>query len=727
MNRIAQILVMAALTAAGAQAQSLNVDIDRTTGTGIGTPTLAYTGASGQIGHWNSMLTTAVGPVNMLALNGTNSGVTCTKQTGGGSSSSVAGATSDYSKLMFDYMSTTGMGSKVGVTLNGLDQGLYRVYVYAALPGSAGSWVDSWGFTNYYSSLVVVKVGGSQAFSSFCGGDEVVANTFTKGNNFVVGNILVGAGAPAVDIESHTGFTNNERAALNGFQLVKFTGDTVYVNYAATGANTGQSWFNAFTNLQDALQLARDSGGQIKQIWVAKGTYYPTGSPASNVRTASFALVNGVKVLGGFEGSESLLSQRDPVGNPTWLSGNLGSRFATNDNSYHVVTASGTDATAVLDGFTVANGTADQVNDPIHGSGGGLYMNNGGPTIRNVKFTYNSSLRYGGAVFVTGDRAPLFDSCEFTHNTSSWSGAGIYFAGSNVFFAPVLKVNGCTFINNTASSGGGSGIKVDVGGAWIANSLFNGNHAGEGGAIAAYNQFDSSSASVYNCTIVNNSAFVQSGGLYTAFTSSLFARNCIVWNNTSGNAWRGAQFEQAYAQPGSTLTITHSDVKSENLLGFPGVGNINQNPMFALPAGANGIAGDFDDDFSLTAASPVIDAGNNTYVTIDFTDTDQDGNFNEKVPFDLAGNARQVDDAATADSGVGAAPIVDMGCFEFVAPPVPECPADFNQDGGIDGSDVDAFFTAWQAGEQAADVNLDGGVNGEDVEFFFAAWENGGC
>ncbi|MBX3382889.1 MAG: hypothetical protein KF864_05210 [Phycisphaeraceae bacterium] len=58
--------------------------------------------------------------------------------------------------------------------------------------------------------------------------------------------------------------------------------------------------------------------------------------------------------------------------------------------------------------------------------------------------------------------------------------------------------------------------------------------------------------------------------------------------------------------------------------------------------------------------------------------------------------------------------------------PVP-CPADFNQDGGIDGSDVQAFFDAWEQGDPTADVNYDGGVDGDDVDFFFAAWENGGC
>ncbi|MBS0197990.1 MAG: hypothetical protein JSR77_14635 [Planctomycetes bacterium] len=55
------------------------------------------------------------------------------------------------------------------------------------------------------------------------------------------------------------------------------------------------------------------------------------------------------------------------------------------------------------------------------------------------------------------------------------------------------------------------------------------------------------------------------------------------------------------------------------------------------------------------------------------------------------------------------------------------CPADFNQDGGIDGADVGAFFSAWEAGDPSADVNADGGVDGADVTTFFAAWEAGGC
>lgn len=72
--------------------------------------------------------------------------------------------------------------------------------------------------------------------------------------------------------------------------------------------------------------------------------------------------------------------------------------------------------------------------------------------------------------------------------------------------------------------------------------------------------------------------------------------------------------------------------------------------------------------------------------------------------------------------------LVDTGGLDnvFLGNTTP-CPADFNQDGGIDGTDVEAFFTAWEAGDFTADVNADGGVDGGDVEVFFLAWEAGGC
>jgi hypothetical protein len=55
------------------------------------------------------------------------------------------------------------------------------------------------------------------------------------------------------------------------------------------------------------------------------------------------------------------------------------------------------------------------------------------------------------------------------------------------------------------------------------------------------------------------------------------------------------------------------------------------------------------------------------------------------------------------------------------------CAADYNQDGGIDGSDVQAFFADWENAAGCSDVNQDGGIDGADVGAFFDVWEAGGC
>jgi uncharacterized membrane protein len=55
----------------------------------------------------------------------------------------------------------------------------------------------------------------------------------------------------------------------------------------------------------------------------------------------------------------------------------------------------------------------------------------------------------------------------------------------------------------------------------------------------------------------------------------------------------------------------------------------------------------------------------------------------------------------------------------------PTCLADFNADGGVDGSDIESFFRAWEISDPRTDVNQDGGVDGGDIEPFFETWQNG--
>ncbi|MDC1324702.1 hypothetical protein N8216_01570, partial [Flavobacteriaceae bacterium] len=138
----------------------------------------------------------------------------------------------------------------------------------------------------------------------------------------------------------------------------------LYVNHAAMGNNTGESWVNAFTNLQGAMDCATAG----KEIWVAAGTYLPTDAPDENTavpKDRAFHLNKNLKIYGGFVGTETMLSERDWEANATFLSGDFmdddmvigsGSTLSiTNntENAYHVFITFGLDSTTLIDGFTV--------------------------------------------------------------------------------------------------------------------------------------------------------------------------------------------------------------------------------------------------------------------------------------------------------------------------------------------------------------------------------------
>ncbi len=91
----------------------------------------------------------------------------------------------------------------------------------------------------------------------------------------------------------------------------------IYVNHAATGANDGSSWKDAFSDLHDALAAAAGAGGEDVQLWVAAGEYLP--GPADEDPQSSFQLVSGVAMYGGFAGWETRLDQRDWKNNETVL------------------------------------------------------------------------------------------------------------------------------------------------------------------------------------------------------------------------------------------------------------------------------------------------------------------------------------------------------------------------------------------------------------------------
>lgn len=55
----------------------------------------------------------------------------------------------------------------------------------------------------------------------------------------------------------------------------------------------------------------------------------------------------------------------------------------------------------------------------------------------------------------------------------------------------------------------------------------------------------------------------------------------------------------------------------------------------------------------------------------------------------------------------------------------PYCPSDTNRDGAVDGDDIIAYFSLWDAANADADLNQDGGVDGDDIIEFFSDWDAG--
>ena len=132
----------------------------------------------------------------------------------------------------------------------------------------------------------------------------------------------------------------------------------IYVNAAATGTNDGSSWENAFVDLRVALETT-----SAAEVWVARGVYRPSDA-ADGFQTGRSFHVSGRVVRGGFAGMETEESQRDPIANPTILSGDLrgddGPGFEnTADNSQSVVSLGSIRQTqnSALDGFAIIGAT----------------------------------------------------------------------------------------------------------------------------------------------------------------------------------------------------------------------------------------------------------------------------------------------------------------------------------------------------------------------------------
>ncbi len=692
MNR--KVMISALVSVSGlACGQSLNLDINIGGTAGAGTPSASYGGAAGQAGHWD-FISHVTSATSLRGLDTNFNGVTVTRTGGWGSgSSTVGGASSDFTGLMFDYGRATGQNQFLGLSFDGLDPGMYRVVVYAAIPGASGQYSDDFG-TWYHMSQVSVTAGNIvQGFGAV--GGAVVANTFQRGVTHFMGTARIATEGTNLTIHSATDFgVNVPLASINGVQLVKLT-NRLYVDANATGAETGATWTNAIKNLQEALAIANASQGMITEIWVADGTYQPT---SGTDRNATFTIPSGVKMYGGFAGGETSLSERPMAG--TYLSGGIGSVFSFGDDSYHVVTIPNGSVGTVIDGFSIVYGNANGAG--ALGQGGGVYVNQlAVPTFRNCEFRFNRATQ-GGAVF-SNLSSPRFVESTFRQNTATTGGAIYHNGAQGGLIPPYMMTTNCRIHSNTATGTGG-GVVVANGDAMIAGSLMYGNTSGShGGAVyVTGGGVDGVELTIANSTISRNHANGRAGGLYPAADGEIRVQNSIVWGNTATDTvgCPGA-CEQAYWNESGTIVRFDHCVLQGAAQFVSDVDSIDADPRFIDAVGGN---------YRLRPNSPAIDRAKNALIVNDLTDLDQDSVTSEPTPWDLDRNNRRVDAPAVADNGTGIAPFVDMGAYEFQPS---NCAADLSgssdpmdvyygiPDGVLDASDFFFFLDAFAAGNMA--------------------------
>ncbi len=464
----------------------------------------------------------------------------------------------------------------------------------------------------------------------------------------------------------------------------------IHVKTSGDPSSNGSSWGNA-TTLRHALDIATGSD----EIWIAEGVYTPGSSEGD-----SFTITgnqDGLKIYGGFDGSETSRDQRDPEANRTVLSGDVDGNDATNAdgvtetaadvsgaNSDHVVVFNGgnrtgatvgpnvTEAT-VLDGVTITGGQADGSGTGV--AGGGVYCDGNGsgnecsPMLSGLTFAGNSA-EVGGAIFIEGSNGesnPRISDVTFTENRASSSGGAIFIDGAEGKTRPRIsnavftgnrvptgrggaitatgsnglshpRITSTLFIDNSASSSGGAIFFTgDNGsnGATVVNSVFADNGTDHIG-------FDDGSTNTsprfVNCTFTGAGSRVVTVEYFDNAQVPIDVVNSILWKN-GGDV---VATNHTVSNPDATVDVTYSIVEEASYAeGNPngGTGNRNTAPQFFDSSdrdGRDGRLATADDGLNVLPGSPALDAGTNAAL-----DTTGDGT--RDVTTDLTGANRVQD------------------------------------------------------------------------------------
>lgn len=204
--------------------------------------------------------------------------------------------------------------------------------------------------------------------------------------------------------------------------------------------------------------------------------------------------------------------------------------------------------------------------------GGGIFSSGGSPTIRYCHITNCEAVQSGGGLF--GD-----------NNTGNWIVKDVIFSNNRAPLGGAVGSNGmglvnCNLFSNVASQKGGA----FWGGGFFSNCNFQNNkaeippdHTGvsTGGAIYAFLP-----VSANHCTFKNNDAARGEAIAFTVDSTHgpwVEVRNSILWDHDSD------EFFNSGAAGFTPVSVLYSDVKG----GFPGLGNINADPLLDIGLSLN--------------------------------------------------------------------------------------------------------------------------------------------
>ena len=399
----------------------------------------------------------------------------------------------------------------------------------------------------------------------------------------------------------------------NSIELPKYEG-IIYVTQEGGGNFSGDSWTNAMSSVQDAMNFAFMNNAVV---WVAAGIYHGNGTSEN-----AFEMKQGVSVYGGFAGDEDAnydLSQRDFESNTSILDGQYRQRVLMQPEVYS------DDKAVVWDGFTIQNGR-------VNGDGAGAYLR-GNSTLRNCVVRYNTIVnessyysdgKYGAGIYVNNDYSEFITTisyCVITDNGFEYDqnpgyGAGIYSEYTNIDHTEISH-------NTSPREGAGlyAGYKTQV-----SNSLIHHNRTSrKAGGVYVYG----SECRFINCDMVNNTSSSNGAGVYSEYGDAEFA-NCIIWGNKKGYLIDN--------MAGQTVSMSHCAVEE----GYDGEGNVtlaSANDGSNLSEHYVRFVDPESEDYQLHPASNCIDMGSNDVLT-------------ESDTLDFYGNSRIYNSR------------VDIGCSE---------------------------------------------------------------